>query len=230
MNGINKSELVENAIGCIQDGSRIMVGGFGVPGTPFYLIKELLRQGRKDLTLIKNDANETGMGIDHLIAAGQVRKLITSHIGLNPRAIEMMNNGSLEVELCSQGILAERIRAAGAGLPGFFTDIGLGTPFEEGKQRIEFEGQSYIVEPALQADFALIHAAKADEFGSLQYCASARNFNPLMAQAADQVIAETEVMGAPGLLGADAIHTPGPFVDFVVSIPELSEEYSVVQR
>jgi len=207
-----------------------MVGGFGVPGTPFYLIEELLRQGWTDLTLIKNDANETGMGIDHLIEAGRVRKLITSHIGLNPRAIKMKNNGTLEVELCSQGILAERIRAAGAGLPGFFTDIGLGTPFEEDKQRIEFEGRPYIIEPALQADFALVHAAKADEFGSLQYAASARNFNPLMAQAADQVIVETEELGVPGFLGADAIHTPGPFVDVVVSIPELSEAYGVVQR
>lgn len=207
-----------------------MVGGFGVPGTPFYLIKALLRQGCKDLTVIKNDANETGMGIDHLIAAGQVSKLITSHIGLNPRAIEMMNNGTLEIELCSQGILAERIRAAGAGLPAFLTDIGLGTPFVEGKQQIEFEGRPYIIEPALQADFALVHAAQADFLGNLQYRASARNFNPLMAQAASEVIVETENIGAPGLIEADAIHTPGPFVDFVVRIPELSEEYGVVQR
>lgn len=230
MAGIDKSETAEKAISRIHDGARVMVGGFGVPGTPFYLIEALLRRGSKDLTLIKNDANETGMGVDHLLEAGQVRKLITSHIGLNPRAIEMMNNGTLEVELCSQGILAERIRAAGAGLPGFLTDIGLGTPFADGKQRIEFQGGSYIIEPALQADFALVHAAKADLFGNLLYQASAQNFNPLMAQAADRVIVESEKIGAPGSISADAVHTPGPFIDCVVKIPKLSEAYAVVQR
>lgn len=230
MKGIDKSEVAAKAISRIQDGASIMVGGFGVPGTPFYLIDELVRQGRKQLTLIKNDANETGMGIDHLLEGEQVSKLITSHIGLNPRAIEMMNAGVLEVELCSQGILAERIRAAGAGLPGILTDIGLGTLFAEGKQHIEFEDHSCIIEPALKADFALIHAAKADFFGNLLYQASARNFNPLMAQAAEQVMVETEEIGALGTIAADAVHTPGPFVDFVVTIPELSEEYGVVRR
>lgn len=230
MNGLDKSQTVEESVEQIQNGASIMVGGFGVPGTPFYLIEELVRQGQTGLTLIKNDANETGMGIDRLIEGGQVSRLITSHIGLNPRAIEMMNKGSLSVELCSQGILAERIRAAGAGLFGFLTDIGLGTLFSENKQTIEFEGQSLLVEPALKADFAFIHAARADTFGNLVYQASARNFNPLMAQAATQVIAETESMLPPGGLLADTVHTPGPFVDCVVTLPSLSEEYGVVQR
>jgi len=170
------------------------------------------------------------MGIDKLLEAGQVNRLITSHIGLNPRAIELMNNGSLVVELCSQGILAERIRAAGAGLFGILTDIGLGTQFAQDKKIIEFEGQRSIVEPALKADFSFIHAAKADPFGNLMYQASAQNFNPLMAQAADQVIAEAEVIATLGELPADAIHTPGPFVDSVVLIPELSKEYDIVNR
>jgi len=227
---IDKTSTIEEAISRVTDGDTIMVGGFGVPGTPFCLIDELLRQGQKNLTLIKNDANETGMGIDYLLEAGQVDRLITSHIGLNPRAIELMNNGSLVVELCSQGILAERIRAAGAGLFGVLTDIGLGTQFAEDKTIIEFEGQRSIVEPALQADFSFIHAASADQFGNLMYQASAQNFNPLMAQAAVQVIAEAETVSTPGELPADAIHTPGPFVDSVVLIPELSKEYGIVQR
>ena len=227
---IDKTSTIEEAISRVSDGDIIMVGGFGVPGTPFCLIEELVRQGQKNLTLIKNDANETGMGIDKLLEAGQVSRLITSHIGLNPRAIKLMNNGSLIVELCSQGILAERIRAAGAGLFGFLTDIGLGTQFAEDKKIIEFEGQRSIVEPALKADFSFIHAAKADPFGNLIYQASAQNFNPLMAQAADQVIAEAEVILMLGELPADAIHTPGPFVDSVVLIPELSKEYDIVNR
>ncbi len=227
---IDKTSTIEEAIGRVTDGDTIMVGGFGVPGTPFCLIEELVRQGQKNLTLIKNDANETGMGIDRLLEAGQVDRLVTSHIGLNPRAIELMNNGSLVVELCSQGILAERIRAAGAGLFGILTDIGLGTQFAKDKKIIEFEGQRSIVEPALKADFSFIHAAKADPFGNLIYQASAQNFNPLMAQAADQVIAEAEVILMLGELPADAIHTPGPFVDSVVLIPELSKEYDIVKR
>ena len=227
---IDKTSTIEEAISRVTDGDTIMVGGFGVPGTPICLIDELVRQGQNNLTLIKNDANETGMGIDKLLEAGQVNRLITSHIGLNPRAIELMNNGSLVVELCSQGILAERIRAAGAGLFGILTDIGLGTQFAQDKKIIEFEGQRSIVEPALKADFSFIHAAKADPFGNLMYQASAQNFNPLMAQAADQVIAEAEVIATLGELPADAIHTPGPFVDSVVLIPELSKEYDIVNR
>ena len=115
---IDKTTTLEDAVARIRDGDTVMVGGFGVPGTPFCLIDELVRQGQKELTLVKNDANETGMGVDHLLRNGQVAKLIVTHIGLNPRAIQMMNDGQLEVEFCSQGILAERIRAAGSGLAG----------------------------------------------------------------------------------------------------------------
>ena len=190
----DKLASIETAIAAIGDGASIMIGGFGVPGTPFCLIDELVRQGQKNLTLIKNDANENAMGVDHLLANGQVDKIVASHIGLNSNAIKMMNDGHLEVELCAQGILAERIRNAGSGLFGFVTDIGIDTILAEGKQRIEVDGQPLLLEKALNADFALIHAYQADPLGNLAYAAAAQNFNPLMAMAARQVIVETEVL------------------------------------
>jgi acetate CoA/acetoacetate CoA-transferase alpha subunit len=227
---IDKSSSIEQAISQIGDGATVMVGGFGVPGTPFCLIDELVRQGPKNLTVIKNDANETSMGIDHLLTNGQVKRLIVSHIGLNPGAIKMMNAGELEVEFCAQGILAERIHAAGAGLKGFITDIGIDTTLAEGKQIVQMGEQDYLIETALKADFSLIHADRADPFGNLAYVASARNFNPLMAMASSYVIAEAEQVGSLGSISPDEVNTPGPFVDAVVAISELTQEYAVVRR
>jgi len=226
----DKTCTIEDAIARIPDGATVMVGGFGVPGTPFTLIRELVRQGKRNLTIIKNDANEKGMGIDHLLANGQVARLITTHIGLNARAIEMLNAGHLAVEFNAQGILAERVRAGGAGLKAIVTDIGLDTELAHGKARIDIGGQTALVEPALRADAALLHAHRADVFGNLDYVATARNFNPLMAMAADHVIAEAEAVMPLGDLAADEVHTPGPFVDHVVGLRELSEEYAVVRR
>lgn len=226
----NKTTTIENAVSRVTDGAIVMIGGFGVPGTPFTLIHELVRQGPKRLTVIKNDANETGMGIDHLLASGQVARLITTHIGLNPRAIELMNGGEIEVEFNAQGILAERIRAGGAGLGGILSDIGDVTELTLGKPRVEVGGQSYVVETALRADVALIHADRADTFGNLDYVATARNFNPLMAMAAPCVIVEAERVLPLGELPPDDVHTPGPFVDHVVELDALSEEYAVVRR
>ncbi len=226
----DKCLTIEAAIGQIGDDATIMVGGFGVPGTPFCLLDELVRQGQKRLTLIKNDANETGMGVDHLLENGQVKKLVVTHIGLNARAIQLMNEKQLEVEFCAQGILAERIRTAGAGLIGFLTDVGIETELAAGRTRIEFAGRSCLIEKALSADFALVHAHQADPFGNLIYNATARNFNPLMAMAADRVIVETETLVALGELSPNAIHTPGPFVDGVVRLPELTGEYGIVRR
>ncbi|WP_127904264.1 CoA transferase subunit A [Solirhodobacter olei] len=226
----DKTATLHDAIAEIGDGATIMLGGFGVPGTPFTLIAELVRQGQTGLTIIKNDANETGMGVDHLLAAGQVRRLITTHIGLNPRAIGLMNEGRLEVEFCAQGILAERIRAGGAGLAAIVTDIGLGTELAAGKQHVIIGGRDGVVETALRADFALLHAEVADPFGNLCYAATARNFNPLMATAAGRVIAETEALGPLGTLEPGRVHTPGPFVDRVVPLDALTEEYAVVRR
>ena len=227
---IDKTTTIEEAIGRIDDGAVVMVGGFGVPGTPFMLIDELVRQNKKNLTVIKNDANERGMGIDHLLQNGQVAKLIVSHLGLNPHAIQLMNGGRIEVEFCAQGILAERIRAAGAGLPAFLTDIAMDTLLANGKPRVDFEGREYLVEKALRADVALLHADSSDTFGNLRYAASARNFNPLMAMAGGVVIVETEKLRPLGGIAPDAVHTPGPFVDHVVHLNELTEEYAVVRR
>lgn len=227
---IDKTTAMAEAIAGIPDGASIMLGGFGVPGTPFCLIEELVRQGQKNLTIIKNDANELGMGVDWLLEAGQVAKLITSHIGLNTRAVQLMNEGKINIEFAPQGILAERIRVAGAGIMGFVTDIGLGTELTRGKAEVSVQGKTGVLEPALRADFALVHAAKSDTFGNLVYAATARNFNPLIAMAADFTIAETEVVLPIGEIAPDDIHTPAPFVDQVVALPNLPEVYGVVKR
>lgn len=221
---------IEEAIAAIPDGATVMIGGFGVPGTPFTLIRELVRQGTRDLTIIKNDANERHLGVDHLLASGQVARLITSHIGLNSRAIELMNARAIDVEFCPQGILAERIRAGGAGLKGFLTDIGVETEIARGKRTIEVDGETLLLETALRADAALLHAMRADIFGNLEYAATARNFSPLMAMAAGVVIAESETVVPAGAIPPDAVHTPGPFVDRVIELGDLGEEYDVVRR
>lgn len=221
---------IEAAIARIPDGARVMVGGFGVPGTPFCLLHELRRQGQRELTLIKNDANEVGMGVDWLLESGQVRRLITSHIGLNANAINRMNTGRLEVVLVPQGILAERIRVAGAGALGFISDIGIGTALTEGRPLLTIDGRQGVVETALSADFALIHAAAADSFGNLRFAASARNFNPIMAMAAEHSIVEAETVLPLGAIPPDDVHLPGPFVADVVALGKLPEVYGVVKR
>ena len=226
----DKRCAIPDAIAEIKDGDTVMIGGFGVPGTPMTLIHALVAHGARNLTLIKNDANEPGMGIDHLLQSGQVARLITTHLGLNGNAISLMNSGKLAVEFNAQGILAERIRAGGAGIGAILSDIGIGTELADGKQVVEMQGKDYVVEPALRADVALIHADRADSFGNLAYVATARNFNPLMATAAGCVIAEAERILPLGQLRADDVHTPGVFVDHITELSELSEEYAVVRR
>jgi acetate CoA/acetoacetate CoA-transferase alpha subunit len=211
-----------------SDGLTVMVGGFGVPGTPFTLVDALLASGAGGLTLIKNEANEDHMGVSKLVEAGQVRKIITSHLGLNATVIGIMNRGEIEVEFYPQGILAEKIRTGGAGLFGFLTDIGIDTILREKKQTILMDGREVIIEPALTADLALIHAAKGDRSGNLVYEKSARNFNPVMATAARTVIAEVEQVVEISALDPDQIHTPGAFVDHVIEIKELTDEYGVL--
>jgi len=227
---IDKTIDLEPAISKIDDGAIVMVGGFGVPGTPFALIDGLLETGAAGLTLIKNEANEDHMGLSKLIEAGRAKKLITSHLGLNATVIGMMNRGEIEVEFYPQGILAEKIRAGGAGLIGILTDIGIDTILAEKKDVITVNGRRAVVEPALRADVALIHAAAADPFGNLVYEKSARNFNPAMATAAETVIVETERLVASGELEPDAIHTPGGFIDHVVVLDELSDEYGILEH
>ncbi len=225
---IDKICLIENMHSRFKDGMTVMVGGFGVPGTPFMLIDTLLATGASELTLIKNEANEDHMGLSKLIEAGRAKKIITSHLGLNATVIGIMNRGEIDVEFYPQGILAEKIRAGGAGLFGFLTDIGIDTILSKKKQTVTIDGRKVIAEPALRADVALIHAAVADRSGNLVYEKSARNFNPLMATAADTVIAEVERVVANGSLDPDQIHTPGAFVDHVVELKELTQEYGIL--
>jgi acetate CoA/acetoacetate CoA-transferase alpha subunit len=225
---IDKTTSLENALKAIHGGDTIMVGGFGVPGTPFTLIDALLATGATDLTLIKNEANEDHMGLSKLIEAGRAKKIITSHLGLNTTVTGIMNRGEIEVEFYPQGILAEKIRVGGAGLFGFLTDIGIDTILRDKKQTVTIDGRKVIAELALHADVALIHAALADRSGNLVYEKSARNFNPLMATAADTVIAEVERVVETGSLDPDQIHTPGAFVDHVVEIKELTQEYGIL--
>ena len=221
---LGKSARLADAIARIPSGATIMVGGFGSPGTPFALLEELLAQGQRELTLIKNDANEPSVGIGPLIAAGRVRRLITSHIGLNPEAVERMNDGRLEVEIHPQGLLAEKIRCAGAGHYGFLTDIGVATEIAARRRELVIDDQTWAIEPALTADFALIHADMADEIGNLRYRATAINFNPLMAMAANHVIAQTHQLLPAGALEPASVHTPAAFVDEVIDTPSETSE------
>ena len=227
---IDKTTTLELAIDELRDGATVMVGGFGVPGTPFTLINQVMQSGYSGLTLIKNEANEDHMGLSKLIEAGRAKKLITSHLGLNATVIDMMNQGEIEVEFYPQGLLAEKIRAGGAGLIGILTDIGIDTILVENKEVITVNGRRAVIEPALRADVALIHAAVADPFGNLVFEKSARNFNPAMATAAETVIVETERLVATGELDPDIIHTPGGFIDHVVVLDQLSDEYGILEH
>lgn len=227
---MNKQQNIEEAIARITSGSVIMVGGFGCPGTPFSLIDELYNQGQQNLTLIKNDANEASIGISKLIENGQVDRLITTHIGLNKNVIEMMNSGEIIVEFFPQGILAEKVRVAGSGSFGFLSDIGIDIDTGDPSQTIEWKGKTLKIQEALYADFALLHANKADHYGNLTYRASAMNFNPLMAMAAEHVIVETPDLVPPGELEPESIHTPCAFVSSLVQIETLSGEYDILEN
>ncbi|MDF1509285.1 CoA transferase subunit A [Robertmurraya sp. DFI.2.37] len=212
----SKVTTLENALSFINDGCVLMFGGFGGVGNPPTLIKGILQKGTKSLTLIGNDAGFPEIGIGKIVSAERVSKLITTHIGSNPIAGKLMVEGKMEVEFCPQGILAERIRAGGAGLGGVLSDIGIGSMIEVGKQKVEMGGKTYLIEPALYADVAIVHAKKADYFGNLIYDKSARNTNPLVATAGKITIVEAEEIVAPGMLDPESIITPGIYVDMIV--------------
>jgi acetate CoA/acetoacetate CoA-transferase alpha subunit len=207
---------VEKAVAMIPDGASIMIGGFMGVGTPERLMDELVRQRKRDLTIIANDNAVPGVGIGKLVSAGLVSKTIASHIGLNPETQRKMIEGSIEVELVPQGTLVERIRAGGFGLGGVLTPTGVGTVVEEGKRKIEIGGREYLLEIALRADFALVQAFLADYQGNLSYALTARNFNPVMAMAADRVIVEAEHIVPVGVIAPDHIVTPAVIVDYLV--------------
>jgi 3-oxoacid CoA-transferase subunit A len=206
------SEAVKN----VFDGATIMLGGFGLSGLPENLIAALRESGRKDLTLVSNNAGTDEFGIGTLIRNGQVKKMIMSYGGECKAFEEMALDGRLEVEWNPQGTLAERMRAAGAGIAGFYTPTGYGTLVAKGKETREFEGRWYVFERALKADFAFIKAWKGDRLGNLVYRKTARNFNQVMATAGKFVAAEVEELVEPGRLEPDSVHTPGIFVDRVL--------------
>ena len=204
------------AVALIPDGASLMIGGFMAVGTPENVVDELVRQGKRDLTVIANDNARPGVGIGKLVSAGLVKRTIASHIGLNPETQQKMHAKEIEVELVPQGTLIERIRAGGFGLGGVLTPTGLGTLVEEGKRKIEVQGREYLLETPLHADFALIQAFLADYQGNLYYALTARNFNPVMAMAADCVIAEAEHVVPVGVISPDQIVTPAAIVHYVV--------------
>ena len=225
---MDKTRTARDAVACIKDGHTVMVGGFGSPGTPFTLLDALLEQGTRDLTIIKNEANEPGIGVSRLIEAGRVRKIILSHLGLNGVVIEMMNKGQIEVEFHPQGILAEKIRAGGAGLMAFVHDVGIHTILRDTRQVMDMDGRECFLEPALTADAALIRARTGDRFGNLTYEKSGRNFGALMAMAGKCVIAEVHELVEPGAMDPDQVHTPAAFVDQVVLLEQLGKDYEVL--
>ncbi len=207
---------VEEAVAMIPAGASLMIGGFMGVGTPERLMDELVRQGKRNLTVIANDTALPGRGIGKLVDAGLVSRTIASHIGLNPETQRQMIAGKMSVDLVPQGTLIERIRAGGSGLGGVLTPTGVGTIVEEGKQRIELDGEVYLLERALRADFAMIHAFLADYSGNLSYALTARNFNPVMAMAGSTTIATCEHIVPVGLIAPDHVVTPAPLVDFLV--------------
>jgi len=211
-----KTLSVKDAAAMIPDGASLMIGGFMGVGSPEPMIDELVRQGKRNLTVIANDTAMPGRGIGKLVAAELVGKTIASHIGLNPETQKQMIAGKMEVDLVPQGTLVERIRAAGCGLGGVLTPTGVGTVVEDGKQRIDVNGKSYLLETALRADFALVHAFLADYLGNLSYALTGRNFNPVMAMAADTVIVTAEHIVPVGVISPDHIVTPAPLVDYLV--------------
>lgn len=201
----------------IPDGARLMIGGFMGVGTPERLVDEIIRQGKRDLTVIANDTAKPGTGIGKLISAKLVRDVIVSHIGLNRETQQQMIAGQMAVELAPQGTLIERIRAGGNGLGGVLTPTGVGTVVEDGKRKIDVDGKEYLLERPLRADFALVHAFLADYLGNLAYALTARNFNPIIAMAAATVIADAEHVVPVGLIAPDHVVTPAPLVDYLVA-------------
>jgi len=212
-----KSVSAEEAVAMIPNGATVMVGGFMGVGTPERLLDELVRQKKSELILIVNDAAVPGRGVGKLFDAALVASITASHIGLNPKVQALMMEKKIAVDLVPQGTLVERIRAGGSGLGGVLTPTGVGTIVEVGKQKIEIGGRPFLVETALRAQFALVHAFLADYLGNLSYALTARNFNPVMAMAADTVIVSAEHIVPVGVIAPDHVMTPAPLVDYLIA-------------
>ena len=213
---MDKILSIDEAIGHIEDGMTIMVGGFLGCGTPHKLVDKLVEKGVKDLTLICNDSGFVDIGVGKLVVNKQIKKLIASHVGTNKETGIQMNSGEMEVVLVPQGTLAEQVRAGGAGLGGILTPTGLGTVVEEGKEKISVDGKEYLLELPLRADVAVILGHKVDKSGNIVYRGATRNFNSLMATAADTVIVEAENLVGVGEIDQNDVITPGLFVDYIV--------------
>ena len=210
-------DAVEALQGRLFDGMTIMAGGFGLCGIPEVLIAAIRDSGVKDLTVVSNNCGVDGFGLGLLLAEGQIRKMISSYVGENKLFAELYLSGKLELEFNPQGTLAERIRAGGAGIPAFFTKTGVGTLVAEGKEVREFDGELYVMERGLTADLSIIKAWKGDHEGNLIYRMTAQNFNPMMATAGKVCVAEVEAIVPTGTLDPDNIHTPGIFIDSLVT-------------
>ena len=214
---MSKTTRLSDAVEAIPDGATLMIGGFMGVGTPPRLMAELVRQRKGRLTVIANDTARPGVGIGLLITERLVRRLVTSHIGTNPETQRQMLAGEIEVELVPQGTLAERIRAGGHGLGGVLTPTGIGTIVEQGKKTLEINGRRFLLEMPLRADVALLNARRADHIGNLTYALTARNFNPLMAMAAQVVIAEAREIVPVGVIAPDDVMTPSVLVDHLIA-------------
>lgn len=206
---------LKDAVALIKDGSTIMIGGFLGCGAPSQIIDALVESGVKDLTVICNDTVYDGIGWSKLIENNQVKEVYASYIGLSKASVQQMNEGKIKINLVPQGSLAEKIRAKGAGLGGVLTPTGIGTIVAEGKEIVTVDGKEYLLEKPLSADFALIGGSIVDEDGNVFYLGTTKNFNPMMAQAADTVIVEAEKLVKVGEIAPEAVHTPSLFVDYI---------------
>lgn len=223
---------VAEALEGLEDGMRVMVGGFGLCGNPEALIRGVVDKGVRELTLISNNSGNLGKGLATWLRAKLVRKVICTYVGNNEDMHALMRSGEVEVEIVPQGTFVERIRAAGAGIPGFYTPTGVGTVVAEGKEVRELDGRSYVLERALPADFALVRAHRADAFGNLRFWRTARNFSPLMATAAETTVVEADRVVPIGEMDADDVHLPGVFTHRIVEVPEHEDpfEYRTVRK
>jgi 3-oxoacid CoA-transferase subunit A len=208
-------ESADVGIEKLRDGATILMGGFGLCGIPENLIAAVRHKGTKNLTIVSNNAGVDDFGIGLLLQQRQVKKMVSTYVGENKLFEQLVTSGELELELNPQGTFAERIRAGGAGIPGFYTPTGVGTMVAEGKETREFEGRQYVLERGIRGDFAFVKAWKGDRWGNLIYRKTARNFNPMMATAAEYVIAEVEELVELGELDVDNVHTPGIFVNAI---------------
>jgi len=222
MNNHNRKVVasIEEALAPLQDGMTILCGGFGLSGNPEALIKGVVQRGVKHLTLVSNNAGNLGKGLAQWLRAGIIDKVICSYIGGNEDLHTRMASGEVKVEITPQGTLAERMRAAGAGIPAFYTPTGVGTVVQDGKETKEIDGRTYLLERALRGDVALVRAAKSDRFGNLRFWRTARNFNPVAASAARLSIVECDELVENGAIDPDDVHLAGIFVHRIVHVPE----------